>query len=189
MEISHALKTAHETIVEAGLPAELQEVAFAEVLRHMLSGAPQPTGQSPARPGSMHPGSKPSGVARLAARVGVSEAALADVFEIVGDNVSLHVSSSRISSSKSGATKEVALLIAAARQGSGIDDAWTSVGYVRDALQQYNRYDLGNFSAYLHRAADAFNFRGKGTALEVRLTKPGWEIAITLLRSVAGENS
>ena len=80
-------------------------------------------------------------------------------------------------------------MVTAARQGSGIDDSWTAVTHIREALQQYNRYDVGNFSPYLRGAADAFNFRGKGTSLEMRLTKPGWEMAIELLHVTAGMNS
>jgi hypothetical protein len=129
-----------------------------------------------------------SGLARLSARVKVSESALADVFDISRENVTLHVASSRVDSTKSRATREIALLIAAARQATGADDSWTAVSHVRDALQQYNRYDTGNFSAYLRGAADAFNFRGKGTSLEMRLTKPGWEMATALIRSLAGGN-
>ena len=79
-----------------------------------------------------------------------------------------------------------ALLIVAARQGSGVDDGWTSVGHIRDALQNYKKYDPNNFSAYLRRVADAFNFRGKNTSMEVRLTQPGWETVIALIASLTG---
>jgi hypothetical protein len=186
MDISHAIKTAQGAVVDAGLPAELQQVAFGEVLRHLLNDRPQPIA-----PGAMQQDfadglPEASGLARLAARVKVSETALADVFEINGDNVSLHVASTRIDSARSRATREIALLIAAARQASGADDSWTAVSHVRDALQQYNRYDTSNFSTYLRGAADAFNFRGKGTSLEIRLTKPGWEMAATLIVSLVG---
>jgi hypothetical protein len=189
MEITEALKTAREAIIEADLPAELQQAAFAEVLRHLLGGVPESAAQAVVPTVSVPSVPSSSGLGRLATRVGVSEAVLADVFDISGDEVTLHVASSRIAPSKSRATKEVALMIAAARQGSGVDDSWTLVTHIRDALQQYNRYDVGNFSTYLRAATDSFNSRGKGASLEIRLTKPGWEMAIDLLHAVAGEAS
>lgn len=184
MEIGLAIKTAHDAVAGADLPPGLQEAAFGEVLRHLLRDSAQPS-----EAGVVHAGpvaDDAAGLARLSARVGVSEAGLADVFEISREYVSLHVASSRINSAKSRATREVALLVCAARQGSGVDDSWTAVGHVREALQQYNRYDTSNFATYLRGAGDAFNFRGKGTSLEMRLTKPGWEMVSTLIRSLIG---
>jgi hypothetical protein len=186
MELSDTLKSAHKTVVEADLPQELRETAFAEVLRHMLRAPSRPSPESRDHVDSPSPNGETSGLDRLGARVGVDTSALADLFEIQGDSVSLHVTSSRIPQAKSAATREVALLIAAARQGSGADDAWTSVGHIRDALQDYKKYDTNNFSAYLRRVADAFNFRGKGSSMEIRLTQPGWEIATALIASLAG---
>jgi hypothetical protein len=119
----------------------------------------------------------------------VSPEALADVFEIDGDAVTLHVASARISATKSQATREVALLVAAARQGSGADDGWTQVAHVREALQNYRRYDTNNFAASLRGATDAFNFRGKGAAQELRLTKPGWEMATDFIVSLARDST
>lgn len=186
MEIALAIKTAQQAVVEAGLPTELQSVAFAEVLRHCL-GEPVREVTQDERPGPRAAGTEAPGLARLAARAKVTEVALADVFEIDEDHVSLHVASSRISSVKRRATVEIALLIASARQASGVDDGWTAATHIRDTLQRYGRYDTSNFSAYLRNAADSFNYRGKATSLELRLTQYGWETALELVRSLAGE--
>jgi hypothetical protein len=184
MEIGDAIKTAHHAVVEANLPPELQEAAFAQVLRHVLSATSRPASPGPSTP--LKPTEDSSGLDRLAARVGVTTDALADVFEITDDSVSLHVASSRIASVKSRATTEIALLVAAARQGSGADEAWTAVEHIRQVLQHYKRYDTNNFSAYLRRTGDAFNFRGKGSSSEIRLTQPGWEMATSLIMSLTG---
>jgi hypothetical protein len=188
-QLGDAIKTAHHAVMEADLPPELQEVAFAQVLRHVLREASTPSGARPEQPVGLVPFVEGAGLSRLAARVGVSESALADLFEITEDSVSLHVASSRISSTKSRATREVALLITGARQGSGADEAWTAVEHVRETLQHYRRYDTNNFSSYLKGVTDAFNFRGRGSSMEVRLTQPGWEMAINLITSLAGGSS
>jgi hypothetical protein len=189
MELSEAIKTAHNAVVQADLPPNLQGVAFGQVLRHLLEESSRPSGgYLSQRTGPTETGDT-TGLGRLAGRVGVSASALADLFEIGEGSASLHVASSRIASTKSQATREIALLIASARQGSGIDETWTAVEHVREALQHYKRYDTNNFSAYLKGIGDAFNFRGKGSSLEMRLTQPGWEMAIDLITLLAGASS
>jgi hypothetical protein len=194
VNLSQTIKEVHQAVVDADIPPQMHNVAFAEALRYALNGTSGTSGTS-------HPGLPPtsrrnvneggkdaaSGAARLAAKVGVDEFSLADIFAI-DDDVTLHVASSKIDSVKTKATREIAMLIAAARQGSGVDEAWTAASHVRDALQQYNRFDPANFAAYLRKTGDIFNFRGKGAAVEVRLTKPGWEAAGSLIRSIAGGN-
>jgi hypothetical protein len=189
MEVDEAIKTAHHTVVEAGLPPELQETAFAQVLRHLLGEVANRPEASPTRQGGAAVAEEPSRLNRLAARVGVSEAVLADLFAITEDSVTLHVSSARIPSAKSRATKDVALLVTAARQGSGADEGWTEVGHIRQALQNYKKYDTNNFASYLKGVAEAFNFRGRGSSMELRLTQPGWEMAADLIASLAGARS
>lgn len=196
MEVTDSLARARDAIKGADLPESWQVPAFIEVLRHLVAGAGAngnpgggasgtPQGGVAANPGAVD-GNGQSPAARLAARVKVSEASLLDVFDFSEEGVSLHVASSRIPASKSKATQDVALLIVAARQGSGIDSGWTSAEHVRAALQHYNKYDQSNFSANLKGADNAFNSKGKGPSLELRLTQPGWETATELIRRVAG---
>lgn len=183
MEIMEALSLARQSVEEADLPSEWCERAFGEVLRSLLSGRTAPVPQTQADETREAATKGGSSLDRLAVRLGVSEFALADVFAIEDGAVSLHVSSSRISVAKSRATKEISLLMVAARQGAGIDESWTEVAHVRDALTQYNRYDTSNFSKYLRDTGDVFNFRGKPVQL-LRLTRQGWEAATELVRTL-----
>jgi hypothetical protein len=185
MKPAEAIEEARRAIAVPGLPQDLQTIAFQEVLRYYLGSTPQVIQPVDPPAGRRGTGGAEGGLARLASTTGISESALADLFDVDGD-VALHIGSSRIDASKSKATGQVALLIAAARQGGGIDDSWTAVAHIRDILKQYNRYDPNNFSAYLRKVDDYFNFRGKAPAQEVRLTKPGWEAAIELMSSLAG---
>jgi hypothetical protein len=188
MEMKEALTLARTLVEEAELPEHWQEPAFLEVFRRLLDeGSPRGAQAQPvareAGTGASTADAR-SGLAHLAARVGVPESALADVFAIEGDSVALYVPSSKISTTKSKAAREVALLIAAARQSTGIDESWTDVSHVRDALTQYGRYDMSNFSKYLRDTGDVFNFRGR--PLQLRLTRPGWEAAADLVKALTG---
>ena len=62
MEINQALKTAHETIIRAGLPGELQQAAFTEVLHHLLGGTPQTAEGNAVQHASAESGSQSSGL-------------------------------------------------------------------------------------------------------------------------------
>jgi hypothetical protein len=185
MEITEALRAAKQAIEQADLPETWQERAYGEVL-HALLGGGEPAASSAVAtlPREVGAGSG-SGLQKLAARFGVHEEALADVFAIEDDAVTVHVASGKLSATKSRATREVALLIAGARQGIGIDEAWTDITHVRNTLTQYNRYDRGNFAKYLRETQDVFNFKGKPVS-HIRLTRQGWEAATELIKNLTG---
>jgi hypothetical protein len=186
MEIKDALSAARLAVENAGLPEAWGDIAFGEVLRSLLGTQAVSAAPPVVAPGLGKPASgSTAGLGHLAARLGVSDSALADVFAVEDDNVSLYVASGKLPTTKSKATREVALLIVAARQGAGIDDSWTDVAHVRDALTQYNRYDASNFSKYLRDTGDVFNLRGKPVQ-QLRLTRPGWEAAVELVKSLTG---
>jgi hypothetical protein len=186
MKIKEALSLAWAEVEEAELPEHVRERAFGEVVRHLLSADSSPAGQAMPRTeaAGTEPAAVTAGLARLATRLGVPEGALADVLAIENDNVTLHVTTAKISATKSKATKEIALLVTVARQGAGLDESWTDVSHVREELTHYGRYDQSNFSKYLAATGDVFNIRGKPAQL--RLTRPGWEAATDLVRSLTG---
>jgi transposase-like protein len=183
-EMNEALQAAKQAVQQADLPEQWQERAFGEVLRSLLGGRPA---VSSAIATLQQAATVTSGVGmqRLAARFGVSEEALADVIAVDDEAITVHVASGKLPTTKSRATRELALLVVAARQGVGFDEAWTDVQHVRDSLMQYNRYDQGNFAKYLRETQDVFNFRGKPIH-QLRLTRPGWEAAIELVKGLIG---
>ena len=185
MEITEALRAAKQAVEQADLPESWQERAYSEVLRVLLGGGQPTVGATVAAPSRGVIAGSGSGLQKLAGRFGVSEEALADVFAIEDDVVTIHVGSGKLSTTKSKATREVALLMAAARQGAALDEDWTDISHVRNALTQYNRYDRGNFAKYLRDTQDVFNFKGKPVS-HIRLTRPGWEAATELIKNLAG---
>jgi transposase-like protein len=184
MEIMDALALTRRSVEDADLPEPWGEIAFREILHSLLrSQAPDDAMDSRTLRTGLPASEAGSSLARLAARMGVAEDALADVFGVEDDAVTLHVASGRIPATKSRATREVALLTVAARQGAGIDESWTDIDYIRDTLSQYNRYDMSNFSKYLRDTGDVFNFKGKPVQ-HLRLTRQGWEAATELIRAL-----
>lgn len=182
MEIKEALSRARASVEEADLPEPWRASAFSEVLRHLLRDSPAARTAAPDVPARGSGSETSPGLARLAARLGVPDSALADIFDIDDGIVTLHVTSAKISAVKSKATREIALLMVVARQGAGLDESWTDVAHVRDALAQYNRYDASNFSKYLRETDDVFNFKGR--PVQLRLTRPGWEAATELVKTL-----
>lgn len=181
MDVADNVKTAlAAALAVPDMPEGFREIAFREVLRHLLSQPEQGTGATPAT------SAEQPGLVRLAGRTKVPVESLADLFEFEGDVVRVHAPSQRIDSVKARATREIALLVAAARQGSGLDESWTDVGHVRETLSSYGRYDQPNFSANLRSNEDVLNIRGKGSKTQIRLTQPGWEAATSMIRKLSG---
>ena len=73
------------------------------------------------------------------------------------------------------ATKQIALLIAGARQAAGIDE-WTSWDQFRTVCADYKRLDSGNFAKTIREMEDVFRLRKESERkLAVTLARPGWE--------------
>jgi hypothetical protein len=182
------LKSVWDDIEEASIPESVRQVAYAELLRHELASLSRPPADGAAPSGATHTNApvNGAGIEALAKRMGVSKDVTAEVFDVTGEQVDVIVPSGRLASAKSAATGQLAVLVAAGRQGLGLDDGWTGIQHVRDTCAAYNKYDQGNFSTYMRQSADWFNTRGKGPKTELRLNKVGWERAAELVNALAG---
>ncbi|MFD1714514.1 hypothetical protein ACFSBZ_08540 [Amnibacterium flavum] len=107
------------------------------------------------------------------------------VYDVVDDGPALVVSAKKIATNKSQGMRQLAQLISAARQISGIEE-WTSAGLIRKVAQDYGRLDGSNFAASLQLLEDVAVLRGKGASREVKITKPGIEATSELIRTITG---
>jgi hypothetical protein len=191
------------------LPEDMQTVAFREVLRHMLLDTKHFAAEhaqrmdpsqslmaqwaaSPVEPSRRDTEGSDRGAARLealATRLGVSASRLEDIMSITDDGVQLYAPSSRVSSMKSTAARELALAVVAARQGSGLDDGWTNISEVREVVKQFGRYDESNFSTSVRALGDVLSIKGRGVGAQLRLTQPGWEAAAKVFAQLLGETN
>jgi hypothetical protein len=122
-------------------------------------------------------------LAAIAKRLGLDPELVGEIYYIDGDRLGLAVASSKLDGKKAASTQQIALLVAAGRQAGGWEE-WTDVSLVREAARDYSRFDQANFASTIKRMGDVFSFRGRARALELRLTRPGYEQAANLVRKL-----
>jgi hypothetical protein len=119
-------------------------------------------------------------LAQLRRQLRLDELDISDVFTVSQGRLEVHVPRSLLPKSKSGASKDLALLICAADQAIG--NEWTSVETIRKVVHDYGAYDSSNFTGSLGALDTSATSRGKLAAREYRLTRGGWEHAATIVR-------
>jgi hypothetical protein len=97
--------------------------------------------------------------------------------------IELFVAKSRLSSSAKGATRELALVLGAVRQGLGWEGA-TPLDVVRNELKRYGRYSPGHFKEYMGAMHDVLSPQPDDT---YRLLPDAWEVFPKLLPRLLGE--
>jgi hypothetical protein len=182
--ITKLLQESVKAVEDAGVPDDLRVVAF-ERVAHIVLGTTQ-DGEQPllsAEATETVKSGESDALGVLAHRLGIDAATVADVYYVDGDTLGLSLAPSRFDSKKAGATKQIALLIAAGRQGGGWEE-WTPLRTIRETVRDYGRLDQANFATTIKAMGHAFNVRGRGQQGEVRVTRPGFEQAAQLIRGL-----
>ncbi len=189
-EVVKVLKQALQAVDGSGVPAALRPAAFREAVR-LLSGDSPPAG--PAKASTVHKKQAGDGakggsehLAALAKALGVSHDAIGEVFHFDSGDIGLIVASTKLQSDKRAATREIAVLIAAGRQGSGIDSGWTDSKVIRESCGDLGKLDSPNFANTLNSMGDVFSFQGKGQSRKVKVIRPGYERATALVTELTG---
>jgi hypothetical protein len=191
--VEAVLKEARAAVEGASVPAELREVAFAKAV-DLLSGhvaATTTTSQdADARSGEGDSTKKFTGderLAKIAQKTGADVAKLPYVYDIDDDGVTMLIKRSQLSKSDAGATRELTLLFAAARQASGIDTL-TKVELIRERVEDMGVYDSKNFSTDLKKIS-GITIKGTGNARELKVTQHAFEEAGKLIARITGGDS
>lgn len=178
-----AVRTAVEAVKELDSDDPVRPIAFQEVLRAALTGgAIAPTPATALRSGER---SASDPATRLAGRLGLTVDEIQRVFDFNEAGPSLTINPLRLAANKAGATAQIALLIAAARQG-GTGENETAADVIRDECTEFGRYDESNFAGTLKTMRAEFVLGGTARARTYRLTRPGFERARGLISSFAG---
>jgi hypothetical protein len=187
MEPSEIIRDAVKAVEDADVPDDLRAAAFDWAVK-LLTDEVTSQSDSSGGPGTEveRASAQPAGpLAAAASRLGVPRAIFDDVFHSDGDSIGVGLAASRFDKTRSGGTRQLALLIAAARQAAGLEE-WTPTTAIREVCRDYGKFDSANFASTLRTMGDVFNFRGRGHQLEVRLTRPGYERAAQLIQELAG---
>lgn len=190
MDYLEILIQAASDIENSGIPTDLRPAAFTKLVDLRLATSVPSSNHGIARvdpPETPTAAGSSTVLADIASRVQVSYDSVAEIYHESEGDLGLSVASSKLAPGKAGGTKEIALLVAAGRQASGIDTEWTSASEIRKQSKDYNRFDQGNFAGAITEMADVFSFRGRGPSREVRVSRPGWEAATQLMKRLAGE--
>jgi hypothetical protein len=186
--IIEILVSALNDVEESNVPDELREVAFAKAIdlrSRSITGIDghNTTFGNAAEENNVSGGNS---LDRIAARLVMKRAEIEDVYhESDSGEIELIVGAGKLSATSSAATREIALLLTAGRQGSGKEE-WTPIDAVRKACEDYRKLDGPNFSTTIRGMEDVFTFRGTTRKRELRVARPGWERAAQLVRELLG---
>lgn len=183
------LRAAKEAVKEAEIPDDLRVIAFEKAIDLVSGGISRVNGKASdvgSTPHEEMPGSDAdSALHRLARKLKVDVELVGDVFHEEDGGLRVVVGAGKLARGKKGATQQLALLVAAARQATGTEE-FTVVDRVREIAEEYRRYDAANFARTISEMTDEFNFRGSARQREIKVSRPGWEAAARLVTQLAG---
>lgn len=187
-DVKKVLAAAAKAVDDANVPQELRSLAFERAIDLLSRSSATP----PAAPGGQHSGTETdalqshpaeSPLNRVAARLRLQRDAIEAVYTENGAEVEVSVPTDRLSAKKSTATREIAVLVAAARQANG--EEYTPSEPIRVVAQDYDRFDGPNFASALNEMKGTFLAAGTPRNRTLKLTKPGWKAATDLVTRLA----
>jgi hypothetical protein len=197
--VDKILAEALKAVSDAKLPDDLRVVGFEKAVELIAAQAGMPitasagAGSEVSDGGSGSNGEADNGGGKsldtVAAKLGIDVATIKDVFHADDEAPGLTISSSQLDDSKAKATRQIALLIAAARQAGGWDVEWTNQSDIRAVCDHYNRADGKNFATTIGSMKNEFGFKGSGPSRQVRLKQTGWEEAVKVVKQLVGQPS
>lgn len=189
MDAKDAIVAAMKAVEEASVPDDLRATAFAKAF-DMFSKSNGKLGDR-----ADHFGEKdrygerlaPSEdlLGRIGEKLGVDRSVVAEVYEQSELDIEVVVAPSKLDRSKMGATKQVALLVAAGRQAAGLEET-TRVDKIREAAELYGIHDPNNFARAITDMSDDFIISGSSRTRIVRLRRPAWDRAKNLVIRLEG---
>lgn len=189
------LEQAMAAVDAAAVPDELRAVAFSKavdvIIAHRRAGPPariEVGSAGPAAnasPGHRLPATSDM-IGSIAQRLRLDREIVVQVFDETDGKIDIVVPPRKLATGKAPATKQLALLVAAARQAAQIDE-WTDADEIRRVAEEFKKYDQSNFAATLKQMDGEFQIKRSGRSIKVRLSRPGWDQAAELVTKLTGE--
>lgn len=195
--VTDILVEAIAAVNAADVPTELKEVAFSKAVdlimaRRTAEASPRmETADAgsvalpmPARAARALPADDTIG--RIAARLRMDRDTVAQVFDETDGKIDIIVAPRKLASGKAPATKQLATLVAAARQAADVEE-WTDADEIRRFVEDFKRYDSANFASTLKEMDDIFRVKQNGRKISVKLGRSGWDRAAELVATLSRE--
>jgi hypothetical protein len=188
MNITEALQQAAGIVEGAGLPADLRVAAFEKAVDALL-GSPTATGVGRGVSAGVETTAPAAGLTSalscISRKLGVDEEVVSEVFDVRDGSLDVILGYSRFADGVAAGARELAVLVVAGRQASGIDaDGWTSVVEIREICKEFNKFDEANFASTVTKMGDVFGISGKGLTRKVKMSRAGWEKAKQLVEKL-----
>jgi hypothetical protein len=186
--IANVLRSAHQAVEAAEVPEDLRIPAFETAAALLQPSSQVPVGAPNPSLGVLPAGDSPA-ASKAAQKLRVEKSLLSRVLDFDEDGVHVIVQRSKLARTKAEAIQQVATLVVAGRQATGIDpDGWTQQSHVRDATEALGVDDPKNFATHLKRV-NGIRSRGSGKTGELKMNAVGFEAAADLIRQLAAESS
>lgn len=182
-KVEEILRQAADAVAAADLPKEVQSVAFGKAV-DLIAGVPaeiQPRHGAKGKSQNREADDPDDPLQKIATRLGVDRELLDETLEVEDGAVSLTIARSKLASQKTKGTKQIAVLVAAARQAAGIEE-WTETKTIRVVADDYGKYDSPNFAASLSELGDFFSFSGSGQGRKLKMRRAGFDEAAALIK-------
>lgn len=189
-QASQALSDAWQAVEASSVPNEsrARAVALGKAIDLIAGVAPAaaPVGQTTAIV-PYEGGALPvaASLDQLAAKLQLPRDVVERVYAEDSGRVELELHPGRLPRSKSTATRDIALLVAAQHQAAS--DEPTVVDDIRKVVQDYDRLDPANYSSSINELRGAVLIKGERKTRTIKLTRAGWAQAADRVRELAGE--
>lgn len=180
--VTDILRRAAEAVVAADLPENLRNTAFGKAVDLLTQGPPAGS-QVRSAFGSETSRGTDDPLQAIGAKLGLERSLIDEVFEVENGNVNLTIARSKLEPKKAAGTKQIALLLAAARQGAGIED-WTEGRTIRAVASDYGKFDGPNFASSISELGDYFSFSGSGSGRRLKMRRAGFEEAASVIKKL-----
>lgn len=204
-DLTELLKKAWTAVENAGLPTEIQPIAFREAIRILSPATRGPAStQTGARSSGGAAGGNHSGSGETPGsngRVGVSEDEIYDrvvshtgvdrdklerLVHLDDDGPRVSLAGLKLGKNTSERARAVAQILTVAR-GFGLDENETSLEVIRTECDRLKVYDSANFSAHM-KALSGFVINGSGQNRRIRAKGPGIAAFPGLVDSLLAES-
>lgn len=185
-ELQRILTTAIGALATADVPGDLRASAFEKSFDFLAAdrlSSPKKERAAEKQPGT---DSVSDEVALIARKCSISEDEINRVLEIDDGEVHIQVSPSKLSSVKKTAMQEVARIVCAARQASGIDSDWTQSSTIRSACDALGVLDSSNFAqAIKDLKGDGVRLAEESRKFSLKTNAAGYEQAGEIIKRLA----